>query len=476
MTSRALGWVLLCAAVLVALLYLGDAIGPGLKPLSLVRPQPEANEAPAVTSPEQAPEAAPAVASSTGEPAPVTTDADPAGRQAAPSETAKAQADHAMASNADAPSAGLSLSRVAPDAPVATRTPDAPETRDVPETADADRPEAPAAAPDAPSFDLVRADPSGQTLVAGSAPPGAQVSVLLDGVPQPDVAPQPVDRSGRFALFLDLPPAAEPRVLRLRMTRDGQEVDSVDEVILAPPPTTPASAGATAAAARSELAALSRGAGAPASPATPQLAGEEPAAAPFEGAATAQDSAAPETVPAPPPPAQTVLLSNAEGVEVLQAPAPRAPNEVVIDAIAYDDAGNVVLSGRGSAAASLRIYLDNRSVATSQVPGTGRWRAALPDIETGTYTLRVDQLDAGGAVTARAESPFLREEPARLAAAGEGGAPLGAVTVQPGHTLWALARDRYGEGMAYVKVFEANRDQIRDPDLIYPGQVFDLPD
>ncbi|MEN8660411.1 MAG: LysM peptidoglycan-binding domain-containing protein, partial [Marivita sp.] len=50
------------------------------------------------------------------------------------------------------------------------------------------------------------------------------------------------------------------------------------------------------------------------------------------------------------------------------------------------------------------------------------------------------------------------------------------VTVQPGNTLWAIARDRYGEGPAYVKVFEANRDRIRDPDLIYPGQVFSIPD
>ena len=50
------------------------------------------------------------------------------------------------------------------------------------------------------------------------------------------------------------------------------------------------------------------------------------------------------------------------------------------------------------------------------------------------------------------------------------------VTVQPGNTLWAIARDRYGSGPAYVKVFEANRDRIRDPDLIYPGQVFSIPD
>ena len=63
-----------------------------------------------------------------------------------------------------------------------------------------------------------------------------------------------------------------------------------------------------------------------------------------------------------------------------------------------------------------------------------------------------------------------------LAAATETGAgPVSAVTVQTGDTLWAIARERYGEGVLYVKVFDANRSSIRDPDLIYPGQVFDLP-
>ncbi|MDT8327844.1 MAG: peptidoglycan-binding protein, partial [Roseovarius sp.] len=39
----------------------------------------------------------------------------------------------------------------------------------------------------------------------------------------------------------------------------------------------------------------------------------------------------------------------------------------------------------------------------------------------------------------------------------------------------AISRAFYGDGVMYVRVFEANRDRIRDPDLIYPGQVFALP-
>jgi nucleoid-associated protein YgaU len=53
---------------------------------------------------------------------------------------------------------------------------------------------------------------------------------------------------------------------------------------------------------------------------------------------------------------------------------------------------------------------------------------------------------------------------------------ISAITVQPGSTLWAISRERYGQGILYVEVFEANRDKIRDPDLIYPGQVFALPE
>lgn len=49
------------------------------------------------------------------------------------------------------------------------------------------------------------------------------------------------------------------------------------------------------------------------------------------------------------------------------------------------------------------------------------------------------------------------------------------VTVQPGFTLWGIAQENYGEGVMYVQVFEANRDKIGDPDMIYPGQVFSVP-
>ncbi|MEC3862153.1 LysM peptidoglycan-binding domain-containing protein [Mesobacterium sp. TK19101] len=209
--------------------------------------------------------------------------------------------------------------------------------------------------------------------------------------------------------------------------------------------------------------------------ATPEPTRPEPApASPL--VSTPSVAAAPEPAPAAP----AVILSNKDGVRVLQTSAPDVTTDLALDAITYDDEGDVALSGRGAGAAFLRVYLDNTPITNSRVASDGSWRAELPQVDTGVYTLRVDQVAADGKVISRVESPFKREDPQLLTAAAspdpDDAAPVRAVTVQPGNTLWAIARDRYGEGTLYVKLFEANRDRIRDPDLIYPGQVFDIPE
>ena len=48
-------------------------------------------------------------------------------------------------------------------------------------------------------------------------------------------------------------------------------------------------------------------------------------------------------------------------------------------------------------------------------------------------------------------------------------------TVKAGDTLSAIAKQHLGDGNAYMKIFEANRDQLSDPDKIKPGQVLNIP-
>jgi nucleoid-associated protein YgaU len=100
------------------------------------------------------------------------------------------------------------------------------------------------------------------------------------------------------------------------------------------------------------------------------------------------------------------------------------------------------------------------------------------------------------------ELPFLREAPAKVAAAAEpvpapaapavataaatttvtvapAAAPAAPqptrIVIQPGNNLWTLSRQIYGFGRQYTVIYEANKDQIRNPRLIYPGQIITAP-
>jgi nucleoid-associated protein YgaU len=175
--------------------------------------------------------------------------------------------------------------------------------------------------------------------------------------------------------------------------------------------------------------------------------------------------------------APTVLLADREGIRVVQqgGPGPEVQAQVTLDTIAYDTEGDVVMAGRGPAESDVRFYLDNQPIHLAQIGAAGGWSTELPQVDPGTYTLRLDQVDTEGTVSSRIETPFLREEPETIraitTASGES-----VVTVQWGNTLWAIAQELLGDGVMYVQIYEANREQIRNPDLIYPGQIFTIPE
>ncbi len=174
-----------------------------------------------------------------------------------------------------------------------------------------------------------------------------------------------------------------------------------------------------------------------------------------------------------------VVIAGKDGVKVVQSSKQKSSQDVSVDAISYDETGEVSLTGRGKPSQIVRIYLNNMPISTAAMDATGQWSTALSEIDAGIYTLRVDELDKTGNVVSRLETPFKRERREDLAAymtSVDEPARINVVTVQPGNTLWAIARKRYGRGILYVRVFEENKDKIRNPDLIYPGQVFSLPD
>ncbi len=375
-------------------------------------------------------------------------------------------------------------------APVAEATPEATPT-----------PEA-APLPAAPSFDVVRVEPDGNTLVAGTAN-GELVEILLDrGV----IASAEPGSDGKFTAFLTLDPSEAPRLMSLLLHAGEARIASEDQVIIAPvKPMVVAAAEPQAEQAATPGAEATPAETADATPAgeaaSADSAAETPATEPVETATASATEEAPEPVEtaagdsaaepvseAAEPAAPAVLLAGKDGVSVIQsAQTGTAPSDLVLDAISYGDGGAVELTGRGAGGANVRAYLNNSARVTAAIGEAGLWTTRLTDVEPGIYTLRIDQIDAAGKVTARIETPFKREAPEKVAAAeaaqarqsgadqAGSAAPIRVVTIQPGNTLWAIAREQYGEGLLYVRLFEANRDLIRDPDLIYPGQVFEIP-
>ena len=347
------------------------------------------------------------------------------------------------------------------------------------------------------TFDIVRVEPDGETVIAGRGAPGSIILLMMDGV---EVGRAEVDAVGNFVALLSLGASDDPRVLSLiEVDADGTERAAEASVILAPSPKVAVTEEAPTEEVIASAGGETSGDTAPAESGTqtemaqtdaPDVAEPDEAAGVADagdgdagsGAEAIAQDAAPEAPAATTsePAAPTVLLADGEGVRVLQSggDGPQVADNVSIDAISYDSEGEVALTGRSTGDTSVRVYLDNQPILDVDVADGGRWRAELPEVDTGTYTLRVDELDESGAVVSRAETPFRREpvEAIRALDAGQTqAAPVALITVQPGNTLWGIAREKYGQGILYVRVFEANTDRIRDPDLIYPGQIFTVP-
>lgn len=203
------------------------------------------------------------------------------------------------------------------------------------------------------------------------------------------------------------------------------------------------------------------------------------------------------------------------------------PRPVAFSAVDYADkqqTGKLHLSGRAAPEARIALYLDNRFIGSAKADDSGSWQFTITDVlDAGSHALRADHVDMDrGDVLSRAEVTFNRKgvsvalaeggetrsstangaNPLRQSrqgdrsgeaagvqqrdSSGDGADPTDhagnepaakqAIVVRRGDTLWHIAEEHYGSGVRYTKIFRNNRDQIRSPHQIYPGQQFELPE
>ncbi len=272
-----------------------------------------------------------------------------------------------------------------------------------------------------PSFDIVRVSRGGTGVIAGRAAPNSEVEVQADGK---TLGRTRADGNGDWVLIFEEPLKSGGVELSLESALPGQSsVESRSIVVVVVPP-------------KSE---------------------EKFIESDGEGV--------------------VAIMSPRDRIGksvIMQRPGPTVPGEVAgglaLETMDYNDTDTVIINGRANPEAQVRVYLDNKFIGSTVANSDGDWTLSPDDVlSPGEHVLRVDQVVDEGNVQVRLEVPFDRSRALDLKTVS------GQIVVQPGNSLWHISRKVFGAGFHYTTIFNANQSQIKNPDLIYPGQVFELP-
>ena len=295
---------------------------------------------------------------------------------------------------------------------------------------------------DKPSFDLVRVDPEGNMVIAGKGANGATIEIL-DG----DVSIGIVEADGRgewvFIPKTQLAPGS--RILILRdITNPTMIIESENAVVLVIPNIGKNIAGLEGKADDTPLAMV-----------VPRNEAKNVASRLIQMPVANK----PEVVSD-----SKIAKISKHKENKIEKPA------LILKMVDYNDSGMVIFSGFSQENSILQVYIDNLLVGVVTADSNGTWDLKLKDnLKPGKYIIRVDQVSSSGTVLDRIQLPFVRVPV--IDAKKE----KNSVVIQPGNSLWRIAARVYGSGFRYTEIYEANANQIGDPNLIYPGQIFKLP-
>lgn len=246
----------------------------------------------------------------------------------------------------------------------------------------------------------------------------------------------------------------------------------------------------------------------------------------------------PEPIVEPEPNAEEVAEPEVVAIPVPQKPEAQSAPKVLVEAVELEN-GQIFIAGAVKQGARVRIYIDNKLVGMARGTADNRFLLQRNfELTPGNHSVRADVVNpATGDVLARAEVPLIHNPqpvvevavapkpepepapepvvPAKVASQPETAQPEETAPAQPvvsepaeepeateieaveaapalrdpeaihtgrsiiilpGDNLWQISRKTYGKGIRYTTIYNANKDQIRDPNRIYVGQIFKLPE
>ena len=158
-----------------------------------------------------------------------------------------------------------------------------------------------------------------------------------------------------------------------------------------------------------------------------------------------------------------------EDVAVLEVPA--LDPSITIQSLSIEPDEGLRVIGRYSAGKGVKGRLGDRMLSDARLEADGRW-SALANIKGLSDTpqlLEIQLLDANSGIVARASLSLDKNNLSADLDKSE------MVVVQKGDALWKIAYRSYGKGIRYVEIARRNQDQISDPNLIFPNQIFVVP-
>ena len=322
----------------------------------------------------------------------------------------------------------------------------------------------PNATPAAPlTIDLARVKPDGAAVFAGTAAPNAKIRIFEGDILLGETI---ANANGEWVIVLEKSLAAGQHLISVAMERsDGttemadrslaveiyQDTETKPLVALLPETATevPVLIQSPDDVDKAKLAATASEATASEATASEAIV-VDPAKA---------DAAMPETAAAAPGKAQANSQIAASQIAAL------APSAIV-----WRDASRILISGTSRGGVRVAVNDAKGQFGEALVLADGAWQVAGSlDMDIAVNQLRFALFDDANQIIARYDLPVK----ARDLAKGQDGSPL--IVVNKGDMLWRIAYHQLGEGVKYVDIVRRNQQDITDPDLIYPKQIFAVP-
>lgn len=286
-------------------------------------------------------------------------------------------------------------------------------------------------------IDVARIGPDGSAVIAGTAPPEKEIRVL-DGT-APLVATQSNSKGEWVAVPDGLLSAGNHLIIAEMTGADGQIIRAERGVLV-------------------ELA---------------QSGTQKPLVAlvPMEDDAAVEILSAPDqlaSVDTSEPPADSAQIEAQKEVTAILV----MPPEIYIGTLSWSAKNILQIKGKSNGGAAVTGSFAGQSFADVSLDEQGNWstKISVPATQSGMALIQANLLDVDNSLIL---STQVDVDLAQLDV-GLDGSEM--VIIRKGDMLWRIAYRTYGSGIRYLDILKRNARQINNPDLIYPAQVFALPD